>query len=300
MIVFDKVTKYFDEIAALNDISMKIEKGTIYGLVGPNGSGKSTLMRIISGIYNTDGGAFSMDGDPVFERPEQKQKVFFVADEPHFFGQSTLMDMKNFYQRFYPRFDERKFFALRETFHLPPNKKISNFSKGMKRQAAFVLGLASCPEYLLLDECFDGLDPVKRRVVRKIISDAVYEKEMTVIISSHNLAELDEVCDTVGVLYKGELLYSKDLYDLKGEVHKVLAVFNSDVTIEILNRELQLMSYETQGKIFTLIVKGDLEKIKEKMQKYLPAAIEAVPLSLEEVFLYEMEVKGYDAKVIFQ
>lgn len=300
MIAFEKVTKRFEDTVALSDISMEIPKGTIYGLVGPNGSGKSTLLRIVAGIYQADNGSFSIGGEPVFEHPAQKQKVFLVADEPYFINQYSLLEMKNFYQRFYSRFDEERFSSLMEMFHLPERKKIGNFSKGMKRQAAFILGLSTSPEYLLLDECFDGLDPVKRRIVRKVLSDAVFEKNMTVIISSHNLMELDEVCDTVGVLYQGSLLYSKELDDLKGEVHKVIAVFNQEVTIEELQKQLNIMSFEIQGKIFNLILKGSMEEARDIMEQYAPAAIETVPLSLEEVFLYEMEVKGYDAKIIFR
>lgn len=300
MIVCENLTKYFDDAAALDGITLSVRQGSIYGLVGSNGAGKSTLMRVICGICRPDGGEVTISGQPVWEQPAQKERTFLVADEPYFVPQATLDTMAAFYRRFYPRFDRALYEHLCTLFSLPRNKRVSTFSKGMKRQGAFLLGLAAKPDYLLLDECFDGLDPVKRQVVRKILSDTVAEREMTVIISSHNLRELDEICDTVGILHKGSLLYSKELDDLKGEVHKLQAVFNEPVTAEQLRETLQVMELEQRGKFFTLIVRGEMEQIEAALEPFRPAAVEAYPLTLEEVFLYEMEVKGYDANVIFQ
>lgn len=300
MIRCENLVKYFDETTALNSINLEIGKGSIYGLVGSNGAGKSTLLRIISGIYHPDGGTVTLDGEIVWEQPVQKARTILVGDEPYFIPQISLDGMRDFYRSFYPRFDEKTYEGLCEAFNLNRKKKISTFSKGMKRQAAFLLGMAAQPDYLLLDECFDGLDPVKRQVVRKVLSDAVAEREMTVAISSHNLRELDEVCDTVGILHKGSLLYSKELDDLKGEVHKLQAVFQKTVAEEALRNALDVMSFERRGKFFTLIVRGDEEKITDALKPFEPVAVEAYPLTLEEVFMYEMEVKGYDANVIFQ
>ncbi len=299
MIRCENVVKNFGSFRALDDICLTIDEGSIYGLVGSNGAGKSTLMRCIAGIYEPEEGHLSIGGEPVYENPAVKEKILLVADEPWFIPQSTLYTMKQFYQRFYPQFDEDIYAELAEAFALPEKKKISTFSKGMKRQTAFMLAMAAKPQVVMLDECFDGLDPVKRQIVRKVICDAVAERKMTAVISSHNLKELDEICDTVGILHKGRLLYSKDLDSLKGEVHKVQAVFLKEVNREDLEKVLPVMAMDVRGKFFTLIVRGSLEEIEQKLQPFNPAAVEAVPLTLEEVFLYEMEVMGYDANVLF-
>lgn len=299
MIRCENVVKNFGSFRALDDICLTIDEGSIYGLVGSNGAGKSTLMRCIAGIYEPEEGHLSIGGEPVYENPAVKEKILLVADEPWFIPQSTLYTMKQFYQRFYPQFDEDIYAELAEAFALPEKKKISTFSKGMKRQTAFMLAMAAKPQVVMLDECFDGLDPVKRQIVRKVICDAVAERKMTAVISSHNLKELDEICDTVGILHKGRLLYSKDLDSLKGEVHKVQAVFLKEVNREDLEKMLPVMAMDVRGKFFTLIVRGSLEEIEQKLQPFNPAAVEAVPLTLEEVFLYEMEVMGYDANVLF-
>ncbi|MEG2597376.1 MAG: ABC transporter ATP-binding protein, partial [Oscillospiraceae bacterium] len=293
MIKLDCVEKCFEGITALDHISMQIQKGSIYGLIGSNGAGKSTLLRLIAGVYQQDGGVLTVDDEFIYENPEKKQHIFFVADEPYFVNQYSLKNMADFYRRFYPNFDVSLYNQLCELFNLPQKKKISSYSKGMKRQSSFLLGMSTHPDYLLLDECFDGLDPVKRQVVRKVLADAVSERDMTVVISSHNLRELDEICDTVGILHKGNLLYSKDLDDLKGEVHKIQVVFQDEVALAQLEKKISLLSSEVRGKFFTLIVKGTLAEIEAQFDEYQPIALEAIPLTLEEVFLYEMEVKGY-------
>ncbi|MBC8560502.1 ABC transporter ATP-binding protein [Fumia xinanensis] len=300
MIQINQVEKRFGNVKALDRIDMEIQKGSIYGLVGSNGAGKSTLLRLIAGVYSPDSGSVSVESEKIFENPERKQRVFLVSDEPYFIGQYTLHNMADFYCRFYPKFNVALYKELCELFHLPADKKIATYSKGMKRQSAFLLGLSTMPDYLLLDECFDGLDPVKRQVVRKVLSDAMAERQMTAIISSHNLRELDEICDTVGILHKGDLLYSKQLDDLKGEVHKIQVVFSADISEEQLARTVSLMSYQATGRFLTLIAKGSLPEIEERLDLLEPLALEALPLTLEEVFLYEMEVKGYDANVIFR
>ena len=299
MIRAENLVKRFGEFRALDDVSLEIEEGSIYGLVGSNGAGKSTLMRCVAGIYEPEEGHLSVGGEPVYENPAVKAGVVLVADEPWFIPQSTLQVMKKFYRRFYPQFDDEIYTELAEAFSLPEKKKIGTFSKGMKRQAAFMLAMAARPQVVMLDECFDGLDPVKRQIVRKVICDAVAERKMTAVISSHNLKELDEICDTVGILHKGRLLYSKDLDSLKGEVHKVQAVFLQEVDRAELEKVLPVMAMEVRGKFFTLIVRGSLEEIQAKLAPFNPAAVEAMPLTLEEVFLYEMEVMGYDANVLF-
>lgn len=300
MIALQTVVKQFGALHALDGISMEIKKGSIYGLIGSNGAGKSTMLRLIAGIYRAESGMLTVDGEPVYENPPIKERVFLVSDEPYFFHQATLDSMADFYRRFYPRFSQEEYLRLCTLFALPRAKRIAAFSKGMKRQAAFLLGVCCQPDYLLLDECFDGLDPVKRQIVRKLLSDLVAEREMTAVISSHNLRELDEVCDTVGILHRGTLLYSKELDELKGELHKIQVVFLTDATVDTLKTRLNIMAAETVGKFFTLIVRGDIDAIAAILKEYQPAALETVPLNLEEVFLYEMEVMGYDTNVIFR
>jgi len=300
MIRVENLVKRFGSFEALKQISLTINPGSIYGLVGSNGAGKSTLMRCIAGIYQPEEGALTVAGEQVYENPAIKQRILLIADEPWFIAQSNLLQMKKFYQRYYPSFDEQIYDELVEGFALPERKKIASFSKGMKRQAAFLLGMAVKPDFIMLDECFDGLDPVKRQIVRKVICDAVAERNMTAIISSHNLKELDEICDTVGILHKGELLYSKDLDNLKGEVHKIQVVFMEETSRAELEELLPVMAMEVRGKFFTLIVRGDLDAINENLAPFRPVAMEAIPLTLEEVFLYEMEVMGYDANVLFR
>ncbi len=300
MIKITQAEKHFGNVKALDKIDMEIKKGSIYGLIGSNGAGKSTLFRLISGIYSPDGGEVLIEDKKVFENPDMKKRVFLVADEPYFIGQYTLDNMADFYKKFYPDFDSKLYRELAELFSLPASKKISTYSKGMKRQSAFLLGMACSPDYLLLDECFDGLDPVKRQVVRKVLSDAMSEKQMTAVISSHNLRELDEICDMAGILHQGKLLYSKNLDDLKGEVHKIQVVFEGDVTKEDIEYKVPLLSLQSTGKFFTLIIKGNISRITEDLKALNPVAMESIPLTLEEVFLYEMEAKGYDANVIFR
>lgn len=299
MILLQDIVKRFGDITALDHVNLEIKKGSICGLLGPNGAGKSTLLRLLCGVFRPDEGVLTVSGKEVFEQPQQKQRVFFVADEPYFLPQATLDTMARLYSRLYPNFDRSFYEELCELFRLLPKKRIAEFSKGMKRQAGFLLGLATRPEYLLLDECFDGLDPVKRQVVRKLLADQVGSRDMTVVISSHNLRELDEICDTVCILYQGNLLYSKDLDDLKGDVHKIQVVFQETVTLSQLERSLSVMASEVRGKFFTLILRGDMEQIRQTLEQWHPVAMEIIPLTLEEVFLYEMEVKGYDAQIIF-
>lgn len=299
MIQCSSLSKYFDGIPVLSEVTLTIEPGSIYGLTGSNGAGKSTLMRIISGIYQPDSGTVTLGGEPVWENTLCKEKVIFAADDPYFLPQATLEGMAHFYNRFYPQFDRGLYEMLCGVFSLDPKKRIHTFSKGMQRQAGFLLGLAARPRWLLLDECFDGLDPVKRQAVRKILSDAAAEREMSVVISSHNLRELDEICDTVGVLHKGTLICSRELDSLKGEVMKLQAVFNQPVAKEELQAALTLLHIEQKGRFFTMIAKGSEESLRAALAPFEPAAVESFPLTLEEIFLYEMEVKGYDANVIF-
>lgn len=299
MILADNITKRFENHTALDHVTMKIERGCIYGLVGTNGSGKSTMLRLISGVYRANEGAVSIDGKPVFENPEQKEKVFFVSDDLFFPPQATLDIMADFYRAAYPNWSNDRYKKLCELFPIGRSKKISTFSKGMRRQAALILALASSPEYLLLDEAFDGLDPVIRHAVRRIISDMMSEYNITVVISSHNLRELEDFCDKVGLLHNGVLRLECDMDKIQLGFCKLQAAFRP-MPKELEINGMRVLSREIRGSVATIVCAAGSEEAIAAVSKLSPLFCEAVPLTLEEVFIYEMEALGYDySKIIF-
>ena len=298
MIVFDNVKKILDGKTVLDLKELTIPKGALYGLIGANGAGKSTMLRLISGVYTADEGVVSVDGENILDNAKMKEKLFFVPDDPYFLPQATLNDMASFYQTYYRNFDYELYRQLCASFDLPIKDKIISYSKGMKRQAIILLALSTHPEYLLLDESFDGLDPVMRQKVRRILVDIAAQRNITVIISSHNLRELDELCDYVGVVYQGKLLYNIDMEELKKRIHKYQLAFSSPVTEEYLSR-FSLLSCKIVGKFVTIVAKGEAEILEQKINMLQPLAMEKFPLTLEEIFIYEMEAKGYDYQNIF-
>lgn len=298
MIVFDNVKKLLDGKTVLDLKELTIPKGALYGLIGANGAGKSTMLRLISGVYTADEGIVSVDGENILDNAKMKEKLFFVPDDPYFLPQATLNDMASFYQTYYRNFDYELYRQLCASFDLPIRDKIISYSKGMKRQAIILLALSTHPEYLLLDESFDGLDPVMRQKVRRILVDIAAQRNITVIISSHNLRELDELCDYVGVVYQGKLLYNIAMEELKKRIHKYQLAFSSPVTEEYLSR-FSLLSCKIVGKFVTIVAKGEAEILEQKINMLQPLAMEKFPLTLEEIFIYEMEAKGYDYQNIF-
>lgn len=298
MIVFDNVKKLLDGKTVLDLKELTIPKGALYGLIGANGAGKSTMLRLISGVYTADEGIVSVDGENILDNAKMKEKLFFVPDDPYFLPQATLNDMASFYQTYYRNFDYELYRQLCASFDLPIRDKIISYSKGMKRQAIILLALSTHPEYLLLDESFDGLDPVMRQKVRRILVDIAAQRNITVIISSHNLRELDELCDYVGVVYRGKLLYNIAMEELKKRIHKYQLAFSSPVTEEYLSR-FSLLSCKIVGKFVTIVAKGEAEILEQKINMLQPLAMEKFPLTLEEIFIYEMEAKGYDYQNIF-
>lgn len=298
MIVFDHVKKILDGKTVLDLKELTIPKGALYGLIGANGAGKSTMLRLISGVYTADEGVVSVDGENILDNAKMKEKLFFVPDDPYFLPQATLNDMASFYQTYYRNFDYELYRQLCASFDLPIKDKIISYSKGMKRQAIILLALSTHPEYLLLDESFDGLDPVMRQKVRRILVDIAAQRNITVIISSHNLRELDELCDYVGVVYQGKLLYNIAMEELKKRIHKYQLAFSSPVTEEYLSR-FSLLSCKIVGKFVTIVAKGEAEILEQKINMLQPLAMEKFPLTLEEIFIYEMEAKGYDYQNIF-
>ncbi len=298
MIEIRSLTKKFDDFCAVNGISADIEEGHVFGLVGTNGAGKSTLLRMISGVLKPDGGQVLIDGMDVYENPEAKKNIFYISDEQYFFANYSPDDMKNFYKGIYEGFDENRFADLMEKFGLGKNRKINTFSKGMKKQLSVILGVCSNTKYLLCDETFDGLDPVMRQAVKKIFIAELEDRAMTPIIASHNLRELEDICDHVGLLHQGGILFSKDLDEMKLGIHRLQCVFGSDEDKTAFLGKLDVMSDEERGSLHTITVRGSREALESMLAGTNMVFAEILPLSLEEIFISETEVVGYDIKNI--
>ncbi|MCI5587845.1 MAG: ABC transporter ATP-binding protein [Lachnospiraceae bacterium] len=297
MIQGKKICKSFDGFKALNEASFHVQKGAVYGLVGPNGAGKSTLLRHITGVFRQDSGQILVDGEEVYENPAVKSKIAYIPDDMFYFRQSNIVDMKNYYKGIYPKFDDELFEKLFECFpSIDKKKNIRRMSKGMQKQTAFLLAIAMRPEILILDEPVDGLDPVMRRQIWSIILNAVSEEEMTVMVSSHNLRELEDVCDHVGIMNKGSIIIERSLSELQSSVSKVQIAFSGEVPS--LEGELNIMNHTSMGKVQTLIIKGDQQEIKDKLKSYNPILMDMLPLTLEEIFIYELGGEDYGVKDI--
>ncbi|MCI7766779.1 MAG: ABC transporter ATP-binding protein [Oscillospiraceae bacterium] len=294
MIKLTGVTKKFGDFTALDSVDLTIQKGTSFGLLGSNGAGKSTILRLLSGIYQNDGGTVQIDGEDVFDNTDIKKRVFFINDETVQFGSFTLKGLRDYYKGFYPNFSEELFEELRNTVKLPLDKRLDRFSKGMKRQAIVITGLACKTDYLLLDEAFDGLDPTMRIIVKRMLVDAMLDRQLTTVISSHNLKEINEVCDSVALLHQGKMLFNRDLDSVKGSIHKVQAAFNEEYSKEDFEK-YGILHYSRSQSIHYIIMKGSEEEIREKLSEKNPIVLDLIPLSLEEIFIYEMEGMGYDA-----
>lgn len=291
------VCKKFGDFAALDHLSFQVGDGAVYGLIGPNGAGKSTLLRHIAGIFKPDSGEILYDGELVFENNAIKQKMAFIPDDVFYFNHSTIVDMKNYYKGIYLKFDEKVFEELWDCFPLLDRKTpIRRMSKGMQKQAAFMLAISMRPEFLILDEPVDGLDPVMRRQIWSILMSEVSEKKMTVLVSSHNLRELEDVCDHVGIMNKGKILLEHSLEDLQGSVTKIQTVFEGEMPD--LDREFNIVSRSGLGKVQTLIIRGESGEITDALNKYHPVFTEVLPLNLEEIFIYELEGENYEVKDI--
>lgn len=306
MIELKCVTKQFDDFKLLDKIDLTIPKGTAFGLLGSNGAGKSTILRLISGIYSPEEGEVCTDGEKVYDNPAIKERIFFINDETIQFTSYTLEELKNYYKSFYPKFSEELFEKLRSTINLPLKKKMSTFSKGMKRQAIVITALACQTDYLLLDEAFDGLDPTMRIIVKRMLVDAMIDRQLTTVISSHNLKEINEVCDRVALLHQGNIVFSRELDSVKGNIHKIQAVFKAaDASMpqsyskeELSGTGIELLHFEKNQSVYHLIAKGDVEEIRKKLEPKNPIVLDILPLSLEEIFIYEMEALGYDFNAI--
>jgi len=297
MIEVERVSKQFMDIEALHDVTLSVHKGSIYGLVGSNGAGKTTLLKILAGIYKQDGGEIAIDSQPVFENNSVKARTAFIPDFLYYFHNYTIQDMATFYSRIYPQWQQERYQKLQEVFNIPVKRRIKTLSKGMQRQVAFWLGLSILPDVMILDEPLDGLDPVMRQKVKSLIIQDVAERAMTVIISSHNLRDLEDICDYIGILHQGKILIQKDLDDLKADVHKVQVAFSGD-TPPTLIQDMHSLYHEKRGSVSILIVRGSYDEIIQQVQAYHPAILDILPLTLEEIFIYEMGDNGYEIKNI--
>lgn len=292
MIEIKQLSKSFGYKEVLKHVDLCIPTSSIFGLIGPNGSGKSTLLKIMSGVMRPDEGSVQYEGEFVYENPEVKSNILLLSDEPYYFFHATIKEMKEFYAQFYPGFNEEIYQRFLNIFQLDEKKRIQNFSKGMKRQAFLCIALAISPKYLFLDEAFDGLDPMMRFVLKKELANLLVEKEMTVIISSHNLREMEDICDSFGILEDYHMITSGNLSETKEEIHKIQLAFREEMSKDAFN-ELDLLSYKAHSRVVNMVVKGDIEEITKVLKAYQPLLMEVLPVSLEEIFLYEMEKRGY-------
>ena len=293
MIKITNLTKSYGKKKVLENLNCTIKTGSIYGLVGANGAGKSTLLRIINDVFDKDSGTIEIDGNELIGDASLKQKLVFVPDDLFFFSGYTLLDMALFYKDMYEKFDLEYVKELAGILKLNLNEKINNFSKGMKRQCALICAIATNADYMFFDETFDGVDPVVRTLLKKIIVKQMEKKETTIIMTSHNLRELEDICDNLGLLYKGGILFESDIDTLKTNMFKVQISLKDEFNKDTF-KEVEIMNFKKLGSVGSLIVKGDKEEVKEKLEKYNPIILDFLPLTLEEMFIYEMEVLGYE------
>ncbi|SHH58080.1 ABC-2 type transport system ATP-binding protein [Caloranaerobacter azorensis DSM 13643] len=299
MIRVKNLDKYFGNFKALDNVNLNVPKGSIYGLVGPNGAGKTTLIKHLTGIYKQNNGDVEILGEKVYENINIKSKIGYIPDDLYFFPQYTIKNMASYYKRIYSDWNEERYQKLKKVFEIDENKKVNKLSKGMQKQVLFWLTLSIMPKVMILDEPIDGLDPLMRKKVWNLIVEDVAERETTVLISSHNLKELENICDHVGIMHKGKMLIESNLDELKSDVHKIQIAYKNDFPTN-LDKELKILYKEKRGSIYLLIVKGNREKIVSTFNKYNPIILDILPLSLEEVFIYELGGAGYEiTNIIF-
>ena len=291
MLKLENVTKTFGGFKALDDLSMNVPKGAVYGLVGPNGAGKTTAIRLITGVYRPDNGSITMEGVGIYENPALKSRIGYIPDDVFYFPSASLEEMRRYYRGIYPGFDDALFEKLYEVFELPQKGQIRRFSKGMQKQAAFQLTICTRPDLLVLDEPIDGLDPVMRRQVWSLILSEVAQRETTVLISSHNLRELEDICDHVGIMDHGKMLLERSLADMQGNTVKLQLVGELPEGLEVL--------HESQsGRMKTYVIRGSAESVTEQIKATQPTYFDVLPLSLEEIFIYELGGVNYEVKNI--
>lgn len=285
MIEIKSLTKTFDGFRALDNLNMHVRKGSIYGLVGVNGSGKTTLIKHLTGVYRPDSGEVLVDGQPVYDNVEIHERMSYIADDLYFFSMYNLKGFAAYYRKLYPNWDQERYAELVKQFGLSETQKLSKFSKGMQKQAAFILAMSARPDVLVLDEPIDGLDPLIRRMVIRDIVEEVAEREMTVLVSSHNLKDMEGLCDCIGIISKGSMLLERDLDDLKSDVHKIQVVFPEGTAAPV--EGMNVLFSEQKGSVEMFIIRGNGEEIENRFRAAGPVVFDRLPMTLEEIFIYE-------------
>ncbi|MED4533238.1 ABC transporter ATP-binding protein [Metabacillus fastidiosus] len=298
MLQVKQITKKFDKEDAVSSLSLSVKKGSIYGLLGSNGAGKTTLLKMIAGIYRPNSGEILINDKAAYENPDIREKVFFIPDVISFYPQATVKQMATHYQYFYKSWNEKRFEELQKVFKIDLNRKVQRLSKGMKRQVAFWLALSTMPDFLILDEPIDGLDPVMRQKIKNLLFQEIAERNLTVLISSHNLREIEDICDHVGIMHKGTMIIQKDLDDLKSDTHKVQLALKDPSHEEHLLNKLDVLHKEKRGSVLLLIVKGNEDSIRKAIKSTELLLFDLLPLTLEEIFIYEMGDVGYEIENI--
>lgn len=293
MIKIENLSKKYDKENVLDNLNCEVKDGCIYGLVGSNGAGKSTLLRLINGIFKADSGSILIDGEEVFENEKIKQDLVFVPDDLFFYPGYTLLDTAKYYEAMYKKFDMEYLKKLAVLLKLDLNRKINTFSKGMKRQCALICALSTKAKYMFFDETFDGLDPVIRNTMKKIMANLMEEEGTTIVMTSHNLRELEDICDNLGLLHKGGILFESDIDSIKTNMYKVQISLKEDFSKDRF-KELDVINFKKVGSVATLIINDKKGNSKKKLEKLNPIILDYLPLTLEEVFIYEMEALGYE------
>ena len=296
MLEAKNVVKSFDGFRALDDASLTVPKGAVYGLVGPNGAGKSTIIRHFTGVYRPDSGALTLEGQPIYENPAVKRRICVIPDDWFYFSQWSIREMARLYKGMYPTFSQERYDKMHEVFPLDDRQMIRRMSKGMQKQAAFWITMSCMPEYLILDEPVDGLDPVMRRQVWSLLLGDVAERGTTVLVSSHNLRELEDVCDHVGILHHGKVLLERSLSELQDSICKIQILFGDTPPVELPG--LKILHESAAGRLRTYIVRGGPDVTQAKLAVYNPLYVEALPLTLEEIFIYELGGMSYEVQDI--
>ena len=299
MIEIKKCSKSFGTLKAVSKLSMDIGEREVFGLVGSNGAGKSTLLRMAAGILRPDEGEIRIDDISVFDNEDAKKQIFYISDDCYFPANYTAADMASFYRLYYPGFERQRFSKLMRQFQLDESQKVSSFSKGMKKQLMTLIGICAGTKYLLCDETFDGLDPLVRQGVKSLFAAEIMSREFSPVLASHNLRELEDICDHVGLLYKGGMLLSRNLEDMKFHIHKIQCVFTDKKQEDALKKELDVLKVDHQGSLVMITARGTRAEIMAKIQEKNPFFCEVLPLTLEEIFISETEVAGYEIQNIF-
>jgi ABC-2 type transport system ATP-binding protein len=293
MIKLENVTKTYDRTHVLQDLSLHVPAGSVYALIGPNGAGKTSLIKLLTGVYRQNSGEVRVAGEPVWENSALKSRLIYISDELFFFNMFSIRDMAAYYASLYPHWNQARFDQLGAVFQIDPNRRILRLSKGMQKQTAFWLGLSAMPEVMVLDEPMDGLDPAIRKLVWSVLMQDITERNLTILIASHNLRELEDVCDHVGILYNGRMLLEKSLDETKYNIHKLQVAPGAPLE-ETALAGLDILHQNQFGSVYTLIVRGDREQILAAARQSSPAVADLLPMTLEEVFIYELGGAGYE------